>query len=101
MKAIRLHARGGPETFAYEEASQPRPGEGEVLIRVHAAAVTQPNSPGCQRGRHERGSRDRSRLSWDRSLPARLPPVTRIMERSSLFRCSTLHPAPTCWDASQ
>src|SRR5262245_33697721 len=25
-------------------------------------------------------------------------PVTRIMERSSLFRCSTLHPAPACWN---
>jgi|GEM_PF-5620645 len=40
MKAIRLHARGGPEAFAYEEAPQPRPGEGEVLVRVHAEAVT-------------------------------------------------------------
>jgi NADPH:quinone reductase-like Zn-dependent oxidoreductase len=40
MKAIRLHGRGGPEAFVYEEAPQPRPGEGEVLVRVHAAAVT-------------------------------------------------------------
>ena len=40
MKAIRLHARGGPEAFAYEEAPQPHPEEGEVLVRVHAAAVT-------------------------------------------------------------
>src|SRR3954447_22071942 len=40
MKAIRLHARGGPEAFAFEEAPQPHPEEGEVLIRVHAAAVT-------------------------------------------------------------
>jgi NADPH:quinone reductase-like Zn-dependent oxidoreductase len=39
MKAIRLHHRGGPEAFAYEEAPQPRPGEGEVLVRVHAAGV--------------------------------------------------------------
>ena len=39
MKAIRLHARGGPEAFAYEEAAQPHPGEGEVLVRVHAAGV--------------------------------------------------------------
>src|SRR5512135_3311532 len=41
MKAIRLHARGGPEAFAYEEAPQPHAGEGEVLVRVHAAGVIQ------------------------------------------------------------
>ena len=39
MKTIRLHARGGPEAFAYEEAPQPHPGEGEVLVRVRAAGV--------------------------------------------------------------
>jgi NADPH:quinone reductase-like Zn-dependent oxidoreductase len=39
MKAICLRARGGPEAFAYEEAPQPRSGEGEVLVRVHAAGV--------------------------------------------------------------
>jgi NADPH:quinone reductase-like Zn-dependent oxidoreductase len=39
MKAICLRSRGGPEAFAYEEAPQPRPGEGEVLVRVHAAGV--------------------------------------------------------------
>src|SRR5262249_41905773 len=39
MKAIRLRAHGGPEAFVYEEAPQPRPGEGEVLVRVHAAGV--------------------------------------------------------------
>jgi hypothetical protein len=40
MKAIRLHHRGGPEAFVYEEAPQPHPGADEVLVRVHAAAVT-------------------------------------------------------------
>jgi NADPH:quinone reductase-like Zn-dependent oxidoreductase len=40
MKAMCLHARGGPGTFVYEEMPQPHPEEGEVLIRVHAAAVT-------------------------------------------------------------
>ena len=39
MKAIRLHARGGPEAFTYDEAQQPYPGEGEVLVRVHATGV--------------------------------------------------------------
>jgi NADPH:quinone reductase-like Zn-dependent oxidoreductase len=41
MKASALHARGGPEALAYGEVQQPRPGEGEVLIRVHAAGVIQ------------------------------------------------------------
>ena len=40
MKAIRLHARGGPEAFTYEDAPQPRPGAGEVLVKVHGVAVT-------------------------------------------------------------
>src|SRR5437763_5788185 len=39
MKAIRLHARGGAEAFTYEDAQRPRPGEGEALVRVHAAGV--------------------------------------------------------------
>ena len=41
MKAIGLRARGGPEALAYGEVPQPRPGEGEVLVRVHAAGVIQ------------------------------------------------------------
>ena len=40
MKAVRLHTHGGLEAFVYEEAPQPHPQAGEVLVRVHAAAVT-------------------------------------------------------------
>ncbi len=40
MKAIRLHARGGPESLRVEDAPTPHPGVGEVLVRVRAAAVT-------------------------------------------------------------
>jgi NADPH:quinone reductase-like Zn-dependent oxidoreductase len=40
MKAIRHHTRGGPEALVYEEAPQPHPHGGEVLVRVHAAAIT-------------------------------------------------------------
>ena len=39
MKASYLRARGGPEAFVYGDAQQPRPGESEVLVRVHAAGV--------------------------------------------------------------
>lgn len=40
MKAIRLHARGGPESLVFEDAPIPVPSEGEALVRVYAAAVT-------------------------------------------------------------
>ena len=39
MKAIRIHGRGGPEHLVYEEAPQPHPGQGEVLVRVYATGV--------------------------------------------------------------
>jgi len=39
MMAIRLNARGAPDGLVYEDAPAPRPGEGEVLIRVHAAGI--------------------------------------------------------------
>lgn len=39
MKAIRIHSYGGPEVLVYEEAPRPEPGPGEVLIKVHAAAL--------------------------------------------------------------
>src|SRR6201981_2315552 len=39
MKAVRIHNYGGPEVLKYEDAPRPQPGEGEVLIRVHAAGV--------------------------------------------------------------
>jgi NADPH:quinone reductase-like Zn-dependent oxidoreductase len=40
MRVLRLHAPGGPEQLALEEAVRPRPGPGEALVRVHAAAIT-------------------------------------------------------------
>ena len=40
MKAIRLHARGGPEQMVYEDAPLPAPAAGEALLRVHAAGIT-------------------------------------------------------------
>ena len=39
MKAIRIHAYGGPEVMGLEELPTPSPGPGEVLVRIHAASV--------------------------------------------------------------
>ena len=39
MKAIRIQRTGGPEVMNQEEVDTPRPGAGEVLIRVMAAGV--------------------------------------------------------------
>src|SRR6266566_4435581 len=39
MKAIRMHGRGGPERLVYEDAPQPHPDAGEVLVRVYATGV--------------------------------------------------------------
>ena len=40
MMTLRAHARGGPEQLVYEQAPAPSAGPGEVLIAVHAAAIT-------------------------------------------------------------
>ncbi len=39
MKAVQFYRYGGPEVLRYEDVQRPAVGEGEVLIRVHAAAV--------------------------------------------------------------
>jgi NADPH:quinone reductase len=39
MKAIRVSQFGGPEVMTLEEVPDPRPGDGEVLVRVKAAGV--------------------------------------------------------------
>lgn len=43
MKAVRLHAFGGPEVLRYEDAPKPRPKRGEVLVRVHAVGLNPPD----------------------------------------------------------
>ena len=40
MKAIRLDQVGGPESLLYEEAPKPIPKDNQVLVRVHATAIT-------------------------------------------------------------
>jgi len=40
MRAVRLLAPHGPGQLAIEEIDRPRPGRGDALVRVHAAAIT-------------------------------------------------------------
>jgi NADPH:quinone reductase-like Zn-dependent oxidoreductase len=40
MRALRAHRRGGPEVLAVEPAPVPVPAAREVLVAVHAAAIT-------------------------------------------------------------
>ena len=39
MKAIRVHEFGGPDVLKLEEVPDPRPGPGQVVVRIHAAGV--------------------------------------------------------------
>jgi zinc-binding alcohol dehydrogenase/oxidoreductase len=39
VKAIRIHTDGGPEVLRYEDAPDPSPANGEVLVRLRAAAL--------------------------------------------------------------
>jgi NADPH:quinone reductase-like Zn-dependent oxidoreductase len=39
MKAVQIHAFGGPEVLKFEDTPKPEPGAREVRVRVHAAGV--------------------------------------------------------------
>ncbi len=43
MKALRSHAPGGPDTLVIDELPSPVPGPGELVVRVHAAAINYPD----------------------------------------------------------
>ena len=44
MKALVSRAPGGPETLSLEELPDPRPGPGQVLVRVRACGVNYPDA---------------------------------------------------------
>ncbi len=56
MKAIRLHARGGPEQLVYEDAPRPAPGPGDALVRVYATGITGTELTWDQTYQHPDGS---------------------------------------------
>ena len=39
MKAMRLHELEGPESLFYEDVPEPEPGAGEIVVRLHNAAL--------------------------------------------------------------
>ena len=39
MKAVRIHAYGGPEVMRLDEVPVPKPGPGQLLVKVKAASV--------------------------------------------------------------
>ena len=43
MRALLSHAPGGPETLRIEDLPDPRPGPGELLVRVRACSINYPD----------------------------------------------------------
>jgi NADPH:quinone reductase-like Zn-dependent oxidoreductase len=39
VRAVRIHEDGGPEVLVLEDAPDPEPGQGEVLVRLRASAL--------------------------------------------------------------
>jgi NADPH:quinone reductase-like Zn-dependent oxidoreductase len=39
VRAVRIHADGGPDVLVLEEAPDPAPGEGEILVRLRASGL--------------------------------------------------------------
>ncbi|HVH68225.1 MAG TPA: quinone oxidoreductase [Gemmatimonadales bacterium] len=39
MKAIRIHAPGGPEALRHEDVDRPQPASGQVLVKIEAAGL--------------------------------------------------------------
>ncbi len=61
MTAIAIRAPGGPDMLVPEERPLPRPGEGEVLVKVAAAGVNRPDEA-LEGGRQGHGAGGRRRL---------------------------------------
>jgi NADPH:quinone reductase-like Zn-dependent oxidoreductase len=58
MHALRAHEQGGAEGLRYEQAADPKPGIGDVLVQVHAASFT-PTEMGWPSTWVDRAGKDR------------------------------------------
>ncbi|WP_068113557.1 alcohol dehydrogenase family protein [Tropicimonas marinistellae] len=64
MRAVVLTGLGGPEMLSYREnVPVPRPGPGEVLIRVHAAGINNTDI-NTRTGWYSKGDRNAQDASW-------------------------------------
>ena len=64
MKAVRIHAYGGPDQLRYEDVERPRPGPGEALVRVVATSVN-PVDWKIREGHFKGGHQLPLVLGWD------------------------------------
>ena len=39
MKAVRFHTIGSPEVLRVDDVDKPKPGPGQVLVKVHVVGV--------------------------------------------------------------
>ena len=70
MKAIRVHEYGGPAVMNVEDVPDPRPGPGEVVVRVRAAGVNPVDA--YIHTRHLRAQAGAALHTGDRTAQARL-----------------------------
>jgi NADPH:quinone reductase-like Zn-dependent oxidoreductase len=73
MKAIRIHRFGDPEVLELDEVPVPRPGENELLVRIHAASVN-PTDYKIRRGHCPRSRQTCCPSRWAATDPERSRP---------------------------
>jgi putative PIG3 family NAD(P)H quinone oxidoreductase len=62
MRAVVIAGAGGPDVLNVQEVPRPEPGTGEVLVRVHAAALNRADI-------HQREGRYPAPPGWPRDIP--------------------------------
>ncbi|MDX3226507.1 NADP-dependent oxidoreductase [Streptomyces sp. ME19-01-6] len=65
MRAVSQDAPGAPDVLKAVEMPRPRPGRGEILVRVHAAGVNPADWKTRERGVFADGAKPPFTLGWD------------------------------------
>src|SRR4051812_47079820 len=92
MTAVRVHEPGGREVLKVEQAPRPVPGNGEMLVRVHAAAVNPVDWKMRQGGRNRGRGADGFILGFDVSgvVDQVGPGVTKFKPGDAVFAMLSL-----------